>query len=191
MSLTLSAEGKFVLLLGPSGAGKSTIIRHLSEMDSRFVYVSPYITRDLRPGETDKIHVDIETIKQLEEEGRLLTVNEIYGIYYATPKDVIDLAMVQDMFPILDWPVDKMSLMLENYKGKLFTVYVEPESLVELEQRLAKDGRDENGKRFSAGQVELEKYHSGIFDQFIDVKIINKNGEDKKVAQMIYQLLSQ
>ena len=42
---------KFLLLLGVSGVGKSTIIRKLLAMDERFVYISPYITRQLREGE--------------------------------------------------------------------------------------------------------------------------------------------
>lgn len=191
-SAVLSADqGTFVLLLGPSGAGKSTIIRHLSAMDERFVYVSPYTTRELRPGETDKVHVDLETLKSLETEGKLLTVNEIYGIFYATPKELIDVAISQDQFPILDWPVDKMDVMLKNYGDKLLTVYVEPESLELLEQHLSHDGRDKEGKRFAAGKSELENYYKGKFDRVIDVKVVNREGRDKEVAALIYQLLNQ
>lgn len=184
-------EGKFLLLLGPSGVGKSTIIRHLSEMDSRFVYVSPYTTRDLRPGEKDKVHVSLEKIEHLEKTGKLLTINKIYGIYYATPKDTIDLALASGKFPILDWPVDKMEVMLKNYKGKLFAVYVEPDSLDELQWRLSQDGRDKEGKRFSAGKEELHKYYLGEFDEVINLKILNKQGADKEVAAKIYHGFTQ
>lgn len=182
-------ESKFVLLLGPSGTGKSTIIRHLKEMDSSFVYVSPYTTRELRPGETDKIHVDVDTIKQLEEEGKLLTINEIYGIFYATPKETISEALAHGNYPILDWPVDKIDIMISYFGDQLLTIYIEPESIEELERRLGLDGRDKDGKRFAAGKLELEKYYQGTYDAVIDLKIVNRNGEDKNVASAIYQFL--
>lgn len=182
-----AGEGTFFLLLGPSGGGKSTIIHHLQKMDSRFVYVSPYTTRDLRPGETDKIHVNLETIHRLEQQRKLLTVNKIYGIYYATPRDVIDTAIAKGQFPILDWPVDMMRVILDNYAGKVFTVYIEPDSLDELARRLAVDGRDKDGRRFAAGKEELAKYHRGEFDAFITMKIINNQGKDREVAERIYE----
>lgn len=180
-------EGKFLLILGPSGAGKSTIIHHLREMDLRFVYISPYTTRDLRPGEIDKVHVTLEVIQRLEEEGKLLTINEIYGIYYATPKDSIDDAIEEGNFPILDWPVDKMDVILRNYPDKTFTVYVEPESLDELERRLKLDGRDKEGKRFIAGKEELNRYYMGEFDHMIDLKVLNEQGKDSEVSSQIYR----
>jgi guanylate kinase len=180
-------EGKFFLLLGPSGSGKSTIIEYLKEMDARFIYVSPYTTRTLREGETDKIHVSLEQIKQMQIENKLLTVNNIYGIYYATPKDVIDNALSSGLFPILDWPADKMDIMLNYYSDHLKIIYIEPENLQELERRLATDGRDKDGQRFAKGKEELENYASGIYDNFIDLKIVNTEGEAQKQATTIYK----
>lgn len=180
-------EGKFILLFGPSGAGKSTIIRHLKEMDSRFVYISPYTTRELRLGETDKIHANLETIQQLDEEGKLLTVNLIYGIYYATPKDVIDQALANGMFPVLDWPIASMDVILKNYSSNLFTAYIEPESLEVLKERLGRDGRDKEGKRFMAAKNELERYYHGEFDELIDMKVLNLQDCDLEAAVKIYQ----
>ena len=186
-SSVFAEEGKFFLLLGPSGCGKSTIIHHLKEIDNRFQYVSPYTTRMLREGETDKIHVSLEDIQKLEAEGKLLTVNNIYGIYYATPKDVIDNALQGGQFPILDWPVDKIDIMLTHYPSHLHVIYIEPDSLEELAIRLAKDGRDPDGQRFAKGQLELENYEQGLYDPFIDLKVLNKTGQSKEQALKIYE----
>ncbi|HBD04983.1 TPA: hypothetical protein DCZ32_00830, partial [Candidatus Uhrbacteria bacterium] len=56
---------KLLLLLGPSGVGKSAIIDELSKLDSRFVYISPYMTRPLRQGERNKIAVSDEQMDEM------------------------------------------------------------------------------------------------------------------------------
>jgi guanylate kinase len=179
-------QSKFLLLLGPSGAGKSTIIKHLKGMDDRFVYITPFTTRALRDGEQDKVHTSIEEIQRMEAAGELLTVNCIYGIYYATPKKMIDKALSEGKFPILDWPADKMALMQEQYNNSLFCVYVQPDNVEELQRRLALDERDKNGARLAAGIKEIENYFSGKYDEFVDLKIINNRGKDYEIAQHIY-----
>jgi len=188
-SVLHAKEGTFLLLLGPSGAGKSTLIQHLKEIDPRFVYISPYTTRELRVGETDKVHVSFEAMKELEEEGNLLTVNAIYGIYYATPKNSIDQALEKGDIPILDWPIDKLDTMKKNYSSNLLTVYVEPESLESLQKHLSLDGRDKEGQRFSAGKNELEKYYQGEYDSLINYKVINIDGQAENVAAFIYRMI--
>ncbi len=189
-SFVFCEDRRFLLLLGPSGAGKSTMIQYLKEIDPRFVYISPYTTRDLRPNETDKIHVSIDELHRMELDGKLLTINQIYGIYYATPKNKIDQVLQNGQFPVLDWPIDKMEIMFEHYQGQIFTVYIDPGSVEELGRRLALDGRDSEGKRLRAGQEELSKYYEGFYDPIIDFKTINTCGIEKECASAIYQSFS-
>ena len=183
----LEGKSKFLLLMGPSGVGKSTIIRHLKEMDNRFEYVTPFTTRALREGEADKIHVELQEIKNLENAGKLLTVNQIYGIYYATPKYLIDESLECDCFPVLDWPVDKIQIMQNNYVDCLFRVYIEPENRDILKEQLSNDSRDKDGKRLSAGLEELEKLDAGDFENCYDMRIINRSGDSKKITEEIYR----
>lgn len=86
-------QTKFLLLLGPSGVGKSTIIRDMQAMDSRFVYISPYITRSLRKGEQDKIQISNQEMDERAARGEFLVINSFYGIRYATPNDSIERAL--------------------------------------------------------------------------------------------------
>lgn len=185
----LSSENKFLLLLGPSGTGKSTIIRYLKELDDRFVYVTPYTTRALREGELDKVHIEMSELEELKNSGKLLTVNYLYGIYYATPKDLIDTALSQGKYPVLDWPIDKLDIMEKAYGTRLCKVYVEPDNVTELQRRLALDNRDKDGKRLDAGKVELENLLSGKYDQCVDLRIINKQNKAQQTALEIYQHL--
>jgi guanylate kinase len=184
---TMQATAAFLLIMGPSGTGKSTIINYLKQRDSRFMYISPFTTRDLRDGETDKIHVSLEEIELLDKEGKLLTINSFYGIYYATPKYIIDEALAAQNFPILDWPIEKLDTMNKHYANQLYKVYVEPDSLDELAQRLSNDNRDTNGKRYEAGMEEINKLNAGDYDNFIDLRIINQKSSAEIVAEEIYQ----
>lgn len=180
-------QGKFLLLMGPSGAGKSTIINHLKAIDGRFTYVTPFTTRELRPGEQDKKHISLDELNVLHDSGKLLAINHIYGIYYATPKYIIDEALAQQRFPVLDWPIDKMNIMEQYYDKQIYRVYVEPDDIQELERRLSNDARDKDGKRFQAGKLEIDNLLSGKYDTMIDYRVVNKAGHALQVAEEIYQ----
>jgi guanylate kinase len=133
--------------------------------------------------------VSENTIREMDAKGELLTINKIYGIYYATPKKDIDEALSKGLFPILDWPADKMSIMQEKYADKLFVAYLEPDNVQELQRRLLLDQRDLDGKRFQAGKEELDHFFKGDYDPFIHLKLRNTRGQQEKIAQTIYEKL--
>lgn len=184
---TTCNQGKFLLLMGPSGSGKSTLIGHLKQIDNRFVYITPLTTRMLRENEQDKIHVDLKEIEALDLAGKLLVINNIYGIYYATPKNLIDDALAQGKFPILDWPISKLDVMETAYANLLYKVYICPDDTQELKRRLSQDNRDQGGKRYEAGLAEIDNLAAGLYDKLFDLKIINQKDHDKEIAQHIYQ----
>ena len=177
---------KFLLLLGPSGTGKSTIIHELKRLDNRFVYVSPYITRQLREGEQDKISISNATMDEMDRKGEFLVINNLYGIRYATPKTPIVEAIQQNRFPVLDWPISKLNVMTNAFSRNLLSVYVEPPSLGELQERLSRDGRDLDGHRFNEATSELSKLWEGEFEGQYDLRVVNKSGEVDRISQKIY-----
>ena len=178
---------KFLLLLGVSGVGKSTLIRELIGLDSRFTYISPYTTRELRDGEADKIHVTKDQLEAMIERGEILTVNELYGIRYATPRKPIDDAFLKGHFPLLDWPIKKLEVMERAFPHRLCRVYLEPPSITELQRRLGNDNRDANGKRLLAAISELEEVSGGFLDGHFDIRIKNVDGQALMVAKQIYR----
>ncbi len=177
---------KFLLLLGPSGVGKSTIIKELRATDDRFVYISPYITRPLREGETDKISVSNETMDEMASRGEFLVINEIYGIRYATPKQPILDALDGGKFPVLDWPVHRIGIMEEAFGGRLYRVYVSPPNLEELRVRIDKDGRDKDGSRYNEASKELARFWAGEYDGICDLKIVSRDGQIPELSGQIY-----
>lgn len=188
-STTMAAaqKSKFLLILGPSGVGKSTIIHHLKNFNDKFRYVTPMTTRELRPGEKDKISISKSEMDKLYDDQKLLVINEIHGIFYGTPKYLIDESLSNGLFPVLDWPADKIDIMKKSYAGQLFVVYIYPESEDELYSRLSNDARDVNGNRFIAGKKELNNFYNGSYDKYIDLKVMNRKSNSLDVAKTIYE----
>ncbi len=179
---------KFLLLLGPSGVGKSAIIDELLKLDSRFIYISPFMTRPLRDGERNKIPVNDEEINIMWNEGKFLVVNELYdGIRYATPLSPITQALTQKCFPVLDWPVSQMSIMAKTFPNQLYSVYVFPPSIDILRERLSRDGRDSTGSRVQSACKEFEEFFSQRYDNLFDVSISCEEGKLLEIASTIYE----
>lgn len=177
---------KFLLLLGPSGVGKSSIIEELLRLDSRFVYISPFMTRPLREGEKNKISISGEEMDEMWNRGELLVINELYGIRYATPRLPIVQALAQGNFPVLDWPVSRIEAMTQAFPNQLCVMYVSPPSIEALRQRLDKDGRDTDGHRLRSAREELEAYESSRYIGVCNFEIVAEENQVPKIAHTIY-----
>ncbi len=178
---------RFMLLLGPSGVGKSAVIDELSKLDDRFVYICPYMTRPLREGERNKVSVSRSQMDAMSQRGELLVVNELFGgILYGTPRLPIEAALSAEKFPVLDWPIDRLSIMKQAFPGQLFSIYVSPPSLDVLRQRLGKDGRDADGARFASAQKELERFWALGYVGDYDYEIVSQEGQISRIAQAIF-----
>lgn len=171
---------KFLLLLGVTGVGKSTIIKELMKLDERFVYISPYMTRQLRDGETEKISIDDDTFDTMIAEGKFLTVNKLYNVRYGTPREPIESAFQNNLFPILDFPISDLKTVESAFPTALYPVYVQPPSISILKERLT--GRIE---RFEAAQSELE--HMKENTDAIELFITNHEGRARETAATIYE----
>ena len=140
-------KDKFLLICGVFGVGKTTIIKKIISLDGRFSYISPFVTRPLRPGEMDKISISEKIFLEMENRQEFVIVNEFFGIKYGTPKKLIDESFNNYKFPILDWQAKDLEKIVSLYGDKLFIVYLLPPSLNSLLNRIGKDSRNSQEKR--------------------------------------------
>lgn len=173
---------KFLLLLGPSGVGKSTVIQELKALDERYIYISPYMTRELREGEKDKHSVTDAEFDQME----FVFVNEKYGVRYGTPKQPIVSALEANNFPVLDWPYDKLQDMRALFP--VFVCYFQAPTQLELARRLEIDGRAGVSDRFSKAMDEFDLFKDGSEAKRIGVDLFLEihTGKTAEIARQIH-----
>lgn len=187
----LRLDRLFVLLLGPSAIGKSTIISEMSNLsrDCKFEYVQPFMTRPNRPGEIDKIHVSDERFDSLDRAGEFVVVNSFYGVRYGTPLGGILGSLRRGNVPILDYSLEAVRA-LQRPEYDILTVYVYPSSIAEWQQRIESSGRNLSG-RLESGAKELGLLAaSGLLHPDIDMSLINADGQSKKVATEIVDIIN-
>jgi len=187
---TLRRNKLFVLLLGPSGVGKTTIIQALNDQtNGTYPYISPYITRDLRPGETEKTSISDAEFDRLEQAGEFVIVNALYGVRYGTPLKTITNCLTSGRVPILDFPLEKVS-KLRRGEFDLLNIYVFPPNIAEWRSRLDNANRN-NSNRFEQGIEEL-----GMLSQLpkshpdIHYSVVSRSGDIPKIANTINTLIS-
>jgi guanylate kinase len=176
---------RLLLLMGPTGAGKSTLLRALEECDRRFQYIAPVTTRKLRPGETDRVSVSETELQRLLQNGEILAVNEFFSTKYGTPLAPILNAFDQGKFPIVEWPISRLSVMEEAFSERLFRVYVRPPSVRHIAERLM--DKDNYDRRLEAAKDELVRLEAHEYDNKIDLLVTSNDGEVADCAKTIHK----
>jgi len=103
------------------------------------------------------------------------------------PKIIVTRAFAKGKFPILDFPIQRLSLAREAFPNRLFVVYIAPPSLADLKTRLDKDSRDTNGDRLNAARTELSAFRRGQYNGIFDFKVTNETDQVPDIAKFIYE----
>lgn len=183
-------SSRILAILGPSGVGKTTIRGRLQSLDSRYCNVAAMTTRQYRATDPDRICVSDAEFDRLYNRSEFLPANEVYGARYATPKAPIFDALNRGRLPLLDWPLSKLGELSREFEGDLFSVYLLPPSIEELEQRLSNDSRDNGTSRFQSGRTEVREYYSHRNRKFIDLETVVPRNEAQSVAMTIHSVFT-
>lgn len=168
----VSETGNLFILSAPSGAGKSSLINALLKQTSpRPMQVSvSHTTRSPRPGEENGVHyhfVDKTHFENLIAEDAFYEYAEVFGNYYGTSEQAIDVQLAKgiDVFLDIDW---QGAQQVRMKKPSVTTIFIAPPSKQELLKRLKGRGQDSDeviADRMAQAQSECSHYQE--FDYII------------------------
>jgi guanylate kinase len=133
--------GKLVILSGPSGAGKSTIVKHLLDNESyNLAFSISACSRKIREGEVegkDYYYLSIDAFKTKIEDNAFLEWEEVYpNHYYGTLQAQVEQLRTAGKNVIFDVDVMGAINIKRYYKEDAISIFINPPSLEELENRL-------------------------------------------------------
>jgi len=174
-----ASTGQLVIISGPSGVGKTTVVRQLLEACTLPLVLSvSATTRAPRSGEVDGVDYHFlshEEFDRRRKNGEFLESCEVYGRgeWYGTLKEVVAASLQQGKWVILEIDVEGAMAVVEQHPEAI-TVFVRPESMEELERRLAARKTETIEKikqRLSRAKHELsfaDRYQHSVVNDEID-----------------------
>ena len=175
---------------GPSGVGKDAVMARLLE-GGGFARPLTMTTRPPRPGEVDGVDYRFASRSAFADAlaaGELLEHAEVHGgALYGSPRRELRAALATGRNVLLQVDVQGALALHELLNGALL-VFVAPESLDQLEQRLrARPGTDaaELARRLATARAEL-----GQQDAF-DHVVVNIEGDLDGTAERVRALIAE
>ena len=181
-------NGKVIIVSAPSGAGKTSIVKHVLDNLPELRFSTSATTRTMREGEVngkDYHFLSVSDFKKGIERDEFLEWEEVYhNQFYGTLKSEIQRIWDEGKVVIFDVDV-KGGLNIKKYFGdKALSIFVEPPTVQELENRLRKRGTEtEESLR---KRMEKAEYELSFAPQF-DKVILNDNLDDAR-AEMIHTI---
>ncbi len=139
--MSATPAGLIIVVSAPSGGGKGTILRRVSEDDSRLRHTVSVTTRPPRPGEVEGKHyyfVNRQTFDRWVDESRFAEWADVHGQRYGTLR--AELERVRGGGDaVLELDVQGMRSIRKLHPDAV-TVFLLPPSREVLEERLRKRG---------------------------------------------------
>ena len=181
-------NGKVIIVSAPSGAGKTSIVKHVLDYLPELRFSTSATTRTMREGEVngkDYHFLSVGDFKKGIERDEFLEWEEVYhNQFYGTLKSEIQRIWDEGKVVIFDVDV-KGGLNIKKYFGdKALSIFVEPPTVQELENRLRKRGTEtEESLRKRMEKAEYELSFAPQFD-----KVILNDNRDDALAEMLHTI---
>ena len=165
------------LISAPSGGGKTTLCEQLLAARPDMTRAITCTTREPRPGEKDGVDyyfLDASAFLKRLQAGNFIEYATVYGNNYGVLKSELLGKLRQGKDVLLNVDVQGAATIHERaqedpeLKDALVTVFLTPQSLDILEQRLRQRGKDSSAtmqKRLSVARQELAQWK--IFDYLV------------------------
>lgn len=153
---------KGIALCGPSGSGKSTLSKHLIKNIAGLEFSVSACSREPRLGEKnglDYFFLSLEIFHQKIREDAFLEYEEVYpGSMYGTLTAHLEGIWEKNHTALFDVDVKGCLNLKDKLKDNLYTVFIAPPSISELENRLRlrkTEGQNDLKKRLEKARFEL------------------------------------
>ena len=185
-------KGSVNAIVGPSGSGKTTLVHHLLQQNLPLGFSISATSRAPRGEEKqgkDYYFLSEEDFRKKIEEDAFVEYEEVYqGALYGTLRSEIDRLWSAGKHVLFDIDVVGGLNVKAQYPEKTLSVFVQPPSLEELENRLRKRGTENEHKiqqRLDKSAKEL------VYAQDFDVILVNDDLETSKreVVRIVKQFL--
>ncbi len=184
-------SGRLIVISGPSGAGKTTIVRKLFKRCPRLVASVSATTRPPRPGERDGIDYHFLSAEEFERRraaGEFVECFEVFGrgYWYGTLKSEVTPRLAEGKWVVLEIDVHGMLAVIEQYPEAV-TIFIEPESLEQLERQLR--GRGTESEEAIERRLEVARREMALANRF-EHRIINRSVEQSvaEIEQVLKRL---
>lgn len=174
-------QGKVIIVSAPSGAGKTSIVRHLLEQVPELKFSISATTRPKRDYEIDGKDYYFLTPEQFKERlanDEFLEWQEVYADqFYGSLKSEVERIWSNGQAVIFDVDVLGGLNIKKFYGDEALSVFIEPPTMEELENRLKNRGTENDAslkKRLAKAEYELS------FARQFDKIVLN---DDLKTAQ--------
>jgi guanylate kinase len=180
--------GKLIILSGPSGVGKDTLIDGWIKMNPKVKRVVTCTTRQKRVNETEGLDYTFLSIEEFENrigQGLFLEYKDVYGNYYGSPADQVQVDINNGHLAILKIDVQG-ALEVMKKRPDAVTIFIMPPSLPELERRIR--GRATETDQALQKRLEQAKWEVDQAKHY-QHQVVNYN--IRKAIQALNQIINQ
>jgi guanylate kinase len=174
--MTDSSQKKIIVLTAPSGAGKTSITHHLlKKFPDKLEFSISAATREPRSFEkngVDYYFIPLEEFLLKIQRNEFVEWEMVYeGKYYGTLKSELVRIWNNNRVPVLDIDVKGAIHIQRQFPESVFSIFVEPPSVKELEKRLRSRGTETEASLLA--RINKATYELSFSHQFNKV-IINE-----------------
>ena len=173
--------GKLIVISAPSGAGKTSIVKDILKKRKDISFSVSACSREKRDQENngeDYYFLGLKQFQQKINEGAFLEWEEVYeNQYYGTLKSEVEKIWSEGKTVLFDVDVVGALTLKKYFSSDALTIFIDPPSLKELENRLINRGvnsPDDLKERLEKAKIEIEMKSN------FDYSITNDNLENAK-----------